>query len=104
MNKIHHINHKEMERYLNQFILKGYIPNTIRAYSLEFAQLFYGLKDCSAPILPPEKLQSYSLYCAKDLKLVYKVCPNGITFKSRLHKNQSVPNKRSPASPKPGTI
>lgn len=69
MKKIHPINQKEMECYLNQLILKGYSPNTIRTYSLEFAQLLYVLKDYPAPILPPEKLQSYFLYCIKKLKL-----------------------------------
>lgn len=69
MSKIQSVNQVEMERYINQMILKGYSPNTIRTYSLEFAQLLYLLKDFSAQDLSPEKLQSYFLYCAKKLNL-----------------------------------
>lgn len=69
MVKIHPINQTEIDRYISQMILKGYSPNTIRTYSLEFAQLLYLLKDFPVNKLSPEKLKSYFLYCAKELKL-----------------------------------
>lgn len=43
--------------------------NTIRTYSIEFAQLLYMLKEHPVQKLSPERLQSYFLYCAKELKL-----------------------------------
>lgn len=69
MIKIHPINQTEIDRYISQMILKGYSPSTIRTYSLEFAQLLYLLKDFPVNKLSPEKLKSYFLYCAKELKL-----------------------------------
>lgn len=69
MVKIHAVNQVEMKKYIDHLILKGYSPNTIRTYSLEFAQLLYILKDMPAHELSAERLQSYFLYCAKKLKL-----------------------------------
>lgn len=69
MVKIHPINQTEIDRYISQMILKAYSSNTIRTYSLEFAQLLYLLKDFPVNKLSPEKLKSYFLYCAKELKL-----------------------------------
>jgi integrase/recombinase XerD len=67
--KIHVVNQEEFEKYVNMMYLKGYSENTIRTYSLEFAQLLYILKSVSVQSLSPEKLQSYFLYCIKELKL-----------------------------------
>lgn len=67
--KISLINLFEFESYQNMLILKGYSQNTIRTYSIEFAQLLYVLKEHPVQKLSPERLQSYFLYCAKELKL-----------------------------------
>lgn len=50
-------------------ILKGFSVNTIRTYSVEFAQLLYIIKDFPVQNLSPEKLKSYFLYCVKELQL-----------------------------------
>ncbi|MBS1748823.1 MAG: tyrosine-type recombinase/integrase, partial [Bacteroidetes bacterium] len=59
----------EFEKFQNMMILKAYSPNTVRTYSLEFAQLLYLLRDYPVSNLSPNKLQSYFLYCARELKL-----------------------------------
>lgn len=69
VSKIHPVNRKEFERYQNYLTLKGYSANTVRTYSLEFAQLLYILKDFPVQKLTAERLQSYFLYCSKKLKL-----------------------------------
>ena len=50
-------------------VLKGFSPNTIRTYSIEFAQLLYIIKDFPIQNLSADKLQSYFLYCHKNLQL-----------------------------------
>lgn len=67
--KIHPVNLDEFAKYQNHLILKGFSQNTIRVYSLEFAQLLYILKSFPIKDLTKEKLQSYFLYCHKELKL-----------------------------------
>ena len=67
--KIHGNNLAQFQKYQNQLILKGFSPNTIRVYSLEFAQLLYTLKSFSVQNLTKEKLQSYFLYCHKELNI-----------------------------------
>lgn len=67
--KISEINLPEFQKYQNMLTLKGYSSNTIRTYSIEFAQLLYVLNDFSVQDLSAEQLQSYFLYCHKDLKL-----------------------------------
>lgn len=67
--KISVANLPEFQKYQNILTLKGFSPNTIRTYSIEFAQLLYVLKDFSVQELSPERLQSYFLYCFKELKL-----------------------------------
>lgn len=52
-----------------QLQLKGYSENTMKVYSLAFAQLLYTIKDYPADQLSPEQLRSYLLYCKKKLKL-----------------------------------
>ncbi|MFT4204508.1 MAG: phage integrase N-terminal SAM-like domain-containing protein [Chitinophagaceae bacterium] len=58
----------EFQKYQDILTLKGYSPNTIRTYSIEFAQLLYLLKDLPVQDLSAERLQSYFLYCHQDLK------------------------------------
>ncbi len=67
--KIAPINLPEFKHYREKLVLKGYSPNTLRTYSNEFAQLLYVIKDFSVAELSPQRLQSYFLYCAQDLKL-----------------------------------
>ncbi len=67
--KITDTNMPEFLKYQNILTLKSYSPNTIRTYSIEFAQLLYLLKDYPVQDLSAERLQSYFLYCHKELKL-----------------------------------
>jgi site-specific recombinase XerD len=67
--KISAINSPEFQRYQDMLVLKGYSSNTIRTYSVEFAQLLYLLKNFPIQQLSSEKLQSYFLYCHKELEL-----------------------------------
>lgn len=67
--KISDQNLAEFQKYQNRLKLKAYAPGTIRTYSLEFAQLLYVLKDYPVQDLSSERLQSYFLYCTKELHL-----------------------------------
>ncbi|WP_460685782.1 tyrosine-type recombinase/integrase [Niabella aquatica] len=67
--KISPTNLPEFEKYQNMLTLKAYAANTIRTYSIEFAQLLYVLKDFPVQNLSAEKLQGYFLYCHKELHL-----------------------------------
>lgn len=67
--KISEINMPEFLKFQDMLTLKGYSPNTIRTYSIEFAQLLYLLKDISVRNLSAERLQSYFLYCHQELGL-----------------------------------
>lgn len=67
--KIDEVNRPQFEKYQNLLLLKAYSPNTIRTYSIEFAQLLYILKDFPVQELTPGRLQSYFLYCTKQLHL-----------------------------------
>ena len=58
-----------MLRFQEHLILKGYSPNTIRTYTLEFAQLLYILKTFRVDDLQPDRLRSYFLFCIEKLKL-----------------------------------
>ena len=62
-------NRVEMKRYIETLQLKGYSPNTIRTYKNEFFQLLQILKSVTVSSLGSEKLRSYFLYCANELKL-----------------------------------
>ncbi len=69
LSKIHPANKPAFKRFREQLTLKGYSPNTIKTYCLEFAQLLYVLKAHPAEQLSPEQLGSYILYCAQKCKL-----------------------------------
>lgn len=63
------INQPALKRYVEQLKLKGYSPNTIRTYSMEFVQLLKTLNHHSVDDLSAEKIRSYFLYCIDKLKL-----------------------------------
>lgn len=67
--KIHPENRAAYQDFINCLQLKSYSNNTIRTYSVEFAQLLIVLKHHKAEDLSPKKLQSYFLYCINDLQL-----------------------------------
>lgn len=67
--KISETNMPEFQKYQNFLTLKGYSQNTVRTYSIEFAQLLYILKDYPVQQLTADRLQSYFLYCHRELKL-----------------------------------
>ncbi len=69
LTKIGEVNKKEFEKYLKILRLKAYSENTIRTYSIEFAQLLYILKNIPVYSLTTDRLQSYFLYCIQILKL-----------------------------------
>ncbi|MBW7848170.1 MAG: tyrosine-type recombinase/integrase [Bacteroidales bacterium] len=69
LNKIHIVNMPAFNRFQEQLKLKAYSENTMRTYSIEFAQLLYVLKAYPVESLTPEKLRSYFLYCIQTLKL-----------------------------------
>lgn len=65
---ISEINRPALSKLQEQLCLKGYSENTIKVYSLSFAQLLYILKDHPVDSLSYEQLRSYLLYCRRDLK------------------------------------
>ncbi len=69
ITKIEPINQQAYQNYIDLLYLKGYSPNTIKTYTVEFAQLLYLIKDKNINTLTIEHLKSYLLYCLKTLKL-----------------------------------
>ena len=69
LTKISNINLDAFQKFQDMLILKGFSTNTIKTYSIEFAQLLYIIKDFPVQNLSPEKLKSYFLYCVKELQL-----------------------------------
>lgn len=68
-SKIHANNLEAFENFQKILKLKAYSKNTIRTYTVEFAQLLVAIKKHRADELSPEKLQSYFLYCINELQL-----------------------------------
>lgn len=68
LNKIHLVNIPALKRFQEHIKLKGYSENTLRTYSLEFAQLLYAIKSYPVDELTAERLRSYFLYCVSELK------------------------------------
>src|SRR5690606_23199390 len=68
-NKIHPNNQPQLKRYIEQLRLKAYSENTIRVYTIEFAQWLYVLNDFPVLKSTSEQLRSYLLYCFTKLKL-----------------------------------
>ncbi|TAF43371.1 MAG: integrase [Sphingobacteriales bacterium] len=69
ITKIHPLNQKAYQNYIDLLYLKGYSPNTIKTYTVEFAQLLYTLHDKEVNKLTIDQLKSYLLYCLQILKL-----------------------------------
>ncbi|MBU4539444.1 MAG: site-specific integrase [Weeksellaceae bacterium] len=69
LSKIHPVNLPAFNAYHDQLVLKGFSANTIRTYTTEFAQLLYLLHAYPVEELSAEKLQSYFLYCHRELGL-----------------------------------
>ena len=69
MSKIHTVNQSALKQMHEKLLLKGYSPNTIQTYCVEFSQLLYILKDIHVDTLTAERLRSYFVYCVKTLKL-----------------------------------
>lgn len=69
LSKIHLVNLPEFKRFQEHLLLKRYSQNTMRTYSVEFAQLLYIIKNHPVKNLSPERLRSYFLYCHEELKL-----------------------------------
>lgn len=67
--KISVINQHAFKSFQDMLLLKGFSPNTIRTYSVEFAQLLYLIRDFPVENLSPERLKSYFLYCTKELSI-----------------------------------
>jgi len=69
IGKIHPTNQPALKRMHEMLLLKAYSPNTIKTYCNEFSQLLCLLKDKHADSLTSERLRSYFLYCATNIKL-----------------------------------
>lgn len=69
LTKIHPINQNAFAKYLEILYLKGYSKNTIKTYSVEFAQFLYLLKGHDVNTITTEQLRSYLLYCLQTLQL-----------------------------------
>jgi len=67
--KIHDINKIAYQNFTALLYLLAYSPNTIRTYTVEFAQLLYTIKGKNVNELTVEQLKSYLLYCLQTLKL-----------------------------------
>ena len=104
LSKISPINLKEFQRYQKQLILKGFSENTVRTYTLEFAQLLYEIKNYPVQNLTSEKLQSYFLYCHKEKGLSENQIHSRMNsikfyFEKVLHKNKmffDIPRPKKP--------
>ncbi|SFN12922.1 Site-specific recombinase XerD [Algoriella xinjiangensis] len=61
------INQEQLTLYIQELRLRAYSENTIRTYTIEFAQLLYFIKDEPIENVTPQQLRSYLLYCFKVL-------------------------------------
>ncbi len=91
--KISEDNLQEFYKFQNVLVLKGFSKNTIRTYSIEFAQLLYALKNNRVVDLTSDKLQSYFLYCFNELNLSENLIHSRINavkfyFEKVLHKEK----------------
>lgn len=67
--KVNEANKESYQKYIDLLYLVGYSKNTIRTYSVEFAQLLYILKNKPVEELTTEHLKSYLLYCIQVLHM-----------------------------------
>lgn len=104
ISKISEHNHIEFIKFQNLLKLKGFSFNTLRSYSIEFAQLLYVLKEHHVDSLEAEKLQSYFLYCINDLHLSENLIHSRMNaikfyFEKVLHKDKMFFNIPRPKKP-----
>lgn len=100
------INRAAFTRYVELLQLKGYSPNTIRTYFIEFAQLLKILNDYPVEQLSAEKLRSYILYCIRTLKLSENLIHSRLNalkfyFEQVLHREKffmDIPRPKKPSS------
>jgi site-specific recombinase XerD len=69
LSKIHPVNHKALELFLEQLKLRSYSENTIRMYVGEFTHLLTLLKHYPVNNMTPDRLKDYFLYCVNRLKM-----------------------------------
>lgn len=69
LNKIAGINQPEFQKFQKHLILKGFSHNTLRTYTIEFAQLLYHIGANPVWEMTTEELQSYFLHCHTELKI-----------------------------------
>lgn len=62
-------NQYELNRFLEQMILKAYSSSTMRTYRNEFLQLLYLLKGKSVKDLTEDDIRRYMVYILRDLKV-----------------------------------
>lgn len=70
--KLYEHNKMEFIKYRNALTLKTLSPSTIQTYLTEFAQLLILLKNHPVDELTAERLNSYFLYCIKNLRNMFK--------------------------------
>lgn len=68
-SKITEHNQQQLNRMVEQLILKQYARSTISTYKNEFAQLLLKLGDVPVQALEPEHLRRYMIHCAFELGL-----------------------------------
>ena len=67
--KVGEVNKPALNTLREKLILKAYSKNTQRTYYYEFAQFLYTLGNHNANEMNNEKIKSYFLYCAENLKM-----------------------------------
>ena len=66
---IHSVNQPALKNLIEELNLRAYSKNTIKTYSIEFAQLLYLLKEKPVDQLSVKQIRSYILYCISTLNL-----------------------------------
>lgn len=68
-HRVHEANQGELKRFIETLQLKAYSPNTIETYTNEFCALLSLLGKYPVGKLDPQRLRSYFVYCANELKM-----------------------------------
>ncbi len=100
------INRPAFTCFVEQLKLKGYNPNTVKTYSVEFAQLLKSLKQYPVENLSAEQLRSYILYCMISLKLSENLIHSRLNalkfyFEQVLHREKffmEIPRPKKPST------
>ena len=69
LSKIHPINHKLLDRFIEEIQLRAYSNATLRTYRNEFGTFLHYLKEESALKIDVEEIRKYLLHCINELKL-----------------------------------